>query len=60
MDKIIKEELENALHELNVLQREYDTLYIIFKELCRHLRNNSLKEVEEFLEREKDDAKLVH
>ena len=59
MDKI-KEELENALHELNVLQREYDTLYIIFTELWRHLRNSSLKEVEEFLEREKEDAKLVH
>ena len=59
MDKI-KEELENALHELNLLQREYDTLYVIFKELCQYLRKNSLKEVEEFLEREKDDAKLVH
>ena len=60
MDKIIKEELENALHELNLLQREYDTLYVIFKELCQYLRKNSLKEVEEFLEREKEDAKLVH
>ena len=59
MDKM-KEELENALYELNVLQREYDTLYVIFKQLCQHLRNNSLKEVEEFLDREKDDAKLVH
>ena len=59
MDKM-KEELENALYELNVLQREYDTLYEIFKQLCQHLRNNSLKEVEEFLDREKDDAKLVH
>ena len=56
----MKEEMENALYELNVLQREYDTLYVIFKQLCQHLRNNSLKEVEEFLEREKDDAKLVH
>ena len=59
MDKI-KEELENALHELNVLQREYDTLYLIFTELCQYLRKNSVKEIEEFLEREKGDTKLVH
>jgi len=49
----MKRELKTALYELDILQKEYNSLYFIFNELCEHLRQNNLEKVEEFLERGK-------